>query len=378
MAAIQIENFVKDYGPVRVLKEVSLDIQDGEFVVLLGPSGCGKSTMLRMLAGLEEITSGSLKIGGTSMNDVPASERGVAMVFQNYALYPHMNVFDNIAFGLRRLKVPAAEIDRRVRDVAALLSLGELLQRKPKQLSGGQQQRVAMARAMIKTPKVFLFDEPLSNLDAKLREHLRVEIKKLHRMLKTTTVFVTHDQLEAMTLADKIVVMNAGVIEQLGTPRQVYYEPASLFVANFIGSPGINLLTMTVAAGACGLKLQAKALSLTLDASRYQALAPRREVVVGIRPKDFRLFASGDAAQAWSGEIQINEMMGSETLINVKLADGEVQLLVEDFGGAEPGARIAFAPLAKAVHLFDAQTGRSLRCDATDATPTTPPQGNLQ
>ena len=242
MAGIVRRNLKKKYGDQEVVSDFSLNVADHEFVVFLGPSGCGKSTILRMMAGLEDISGGELSIDGTIVNDLEPRDRGVAMVFQNYALYPHMTVRNNIAFGLRRLKVPEAEIDRRLAEVVAMLGLDPVIARKPSELSGGQQQRVAIARAMIKTPKVFLFDEPLSNLDAKLRAQMRYEIARLHKKLKTTTVYVTHDQMEAMTLADRIVLLNAGRIEQVGTPEEIYERPQTLFVAGFIGTPAMNLL----------------------------------------------------------------------------------------------------------------------------------------
>ena len=357
MATIEIEKFVKTYGPVRVLHEVDLAIEDGAFVVLLGPSGCGKSTMLRMIAGLEAISGGTLRIDGRTMNDVHARDRDIAMVFQNYALYPHMNVYDNIAFGLRRLKVSKPEIDARVRKVADLLAIGELLSRRPRALSGGQQQRVAMARAMIKTPKVFLFDEPLSNLDAKLREQLRVEVKKLHLMLETTTVFVTHDQLEAMSLADKIVVMRDGRVEQIGTPRQVYYEPASLFVARFIGTPTINLIPMRLTGADDGLRAEAEGLAFPVDPARHPAARAGQEVIAGVRPRDLRLVQGGVPAR-----VELAEMMGGETLLQAAAGPHELLLLVDDRDSAPIGAAIEIAAAAPdAVHLFDTATERSLR-----------------
>ena len=247
MAAIQLKNVVKRYGAgktaLQVIHGVSADVADREFIVIVGPSGCGKSTLLRMVAGLEEITSGEITIGGRVVNDLEPAERDIAMVFQNYALYPHMTVFDNMAYGLKIKKMPVAEIKTRVDKAAAILELGHLLKRKPRELSGGQRQRVAMGRAIVRQPQVFLFDEPLSNLDAKLRAQTRLEIQKLHRELGITSLFVTHDQVEAMTLAQRLMVMNAGVMEQFGTPEEVYHRPASTFVASFIGSPPMNLLT---------------------------------------------------------------------------------------------------------------------------------------
>ena len=264
MANIACRQLYKTYDhKTAVLQPFDLDIADGEFIVLLGPSGCGKSTLLRMIAGLEDISGGELHIGGAVVNDLPARARNVAMVFQNYALYPHMTVYDNIAFGLRRLKVPNDEIERRVREVAAILSLDTLLERKPRAMSGGQQQRTAIARAMIKTPQVFLFDEPLSNLDAKLRAQLRADIKRLHRRLRTTTLYVTHDQLEAMTLADRVVLMKGGHIEQIGTPAELYNHPRTLFAAGFIGTPAMNFIDGVIeqegASPAAGLRRPALA-----------------------------------------------------------------------------------------------------------------------
>ncbi len=358
MATIDIEKFVKQYGPVRALHAVDLHIEDGEFVVLLGPSGCGKSTMLRMIAGLEEISGGVLRINGKPMNDVPSRDRDIAMVFQNYALYPHMTAYDNIAFGLRRLKVAKPEIDRRVRQTAELLALGAYLDRKPRQLSGGQQQRVAMGRAMIKTPQVFLFDEPLSNLDATLREQLRVEVKKLHMLLRTTTVFVTHDQLEAMTLADKIVVMRDGHVEQIGTPREVYYAPASLFVARFIGSPPMNLLPMQVAPN--GMQLAADGLVITLDPERAADLHPGQLVTLGIRPKDLRLAHLQSGTDRHSATVMLTEMMGAETLMQVRLGNTELIMLVDDRDTAVTGSTIEIAFAPEGLRLFDAATGKAI------------------
>src|ERR1700746_3445315 len=246
MANVILKNVVKKIGEAVIVNHISLEIPDREFVVLVGPSGCGKSTTLRMVAGLEEITSGEIWIGGEVVNDVPPRDRDIAMVFQNYALYPHMSVFDNMAFGLKLRKFPKDEIKRRVDEAARILDIAPLLERKPRALSGGQRQRVAMGRAIVRNPKVFLFDEPLSNLDAKLRVQMRTEIKKVHQTIPTTTVYVTHDQVEAMTLADRVVVMNHGVIEQVGAPQELYHHPATRFVAGFIGSPGMNFLPVTL------------------------------------------------------------------------------------------------------------------------------------
>ena len=359
MATIDIEKFVKRYGSVEVLHGINLHIADGEFVVLLGPSGCGKSTMLRMIAGLEDISGGTLQIAGKMMNTVPARDRDIAMVFQNYALYPHMSAYDNIAFGLRRLKVPKLEIDRRVRQTADLLALGPYLSRKPRQLSGGQQQRVAMGRAMIKTPLVFLFDEPLSNLDATLRDQLRVEVKKLHMMLRTTTVFVTHDQLEAMTLGDKIVIMREGHVEQIGTPREVYHAPESLFVARFIGSPAMNLLPMQVAED--GILLQADGLSIAIDPCFAASLHPGQAVTLGFRPKDLRLAWMVPGAEHYAALVALSEMMGAETLLQLRIGSHEFTMLVDDRDTPLVGSSIKVAIAPEGVRLFDSTTQKAIR-----------------
>ncbi len=314
MSAISCHKIIKRYGDTQVVHQFDLDVCDNEFVVFLGPSGCGKSTILRMLAGLEDISGGELLIGGTRVNDLPPQERGIAMVFQNYALYPHMSVRDNIAFGLKRLKVPKSEIARRVKEVSDTLGLERYLERRPTELSGGQQQRVAIARAMIKTPKVFLFDEPLSNLDAKLRNHMRVEIARLHQTLRTTTVYVTHDQHEAMTLADRIVLLRDGRIEQVGSPREIYENPRSAFVAGFIGTPPMNLLEMTVAHGDGGAVLRGHGGTVRVDARRF-ALEGRERVTLGIRPA--HLLALPDDAGAFVGQVQLVEYLGNEVLVSI-------------------------------------------------------------
>src|SRR5213595_2771605 len=289
MAQVTLRNLVKDYDQTPAVRGIDLDIADKEFVVLVGPSGCGKTTTLRMIAGLEDITDGEIAIGGDVVNDVPPKDRDIAMVFQNYALYPHMTVHENMSFGLRLKKMPRDEIERRVSSVADILGIRELLARKPKQLSGGQRQRVAMGRAIVRHPKVFLFDEPLSNLDAKLRVHMRTEIKKVHQKVRTTTVYVTHDQVEAMTLADRVVVMNAGLIEQVGSPNDLYHSPTTKFVAGFIGSPAMNFIPCKLeqAAGALRVKLT-DTLSFAVPSertSRYTAHVNKPSLVLGLRPE---------------------------------------------------------------------------------------------
>src|SRR5579862_9380097 len=290
MAEVSCRKLVKNYdGGVQAVKGIDLEIADQEFVVLVGPSGCGKSTTLRMIAGLEEITDGEILIGGEIVNDVPPRDRDIAMVFQNYALYPHMSVFDNMAFGLKLRKFPREEIKRRVDDAARILDIAPLLDRKPRALSGGQRQRVAMGRAIVRNPKVFLFDEPLSNLDAKLRVQMRTEIKKVHQTIPTTTVYVTHDQVEAMTLADRVVVMNFGRIEQVGPPQELYHNPATRFVAGFIGSPAMNFLPCQIVDGTGGLTVQlSDRLSFPVPADRMARYRPYagRELIFGLRPED--------------------------------------------------------------------------------------------
>src|SRR5271154_5752792 len=289
MAQVTLRKVIKKYDDTLAVRGIDLDIADKEFIVLVGPSGCGKSTTLRMIAGLEEITGGDIAIGGDVVNDVPPKDRDIAMVFQNYALYPHMNVYENMSFGLKLKRTPKDEIDRRVKQAAQILDITELLDRKPKQLSGGQRQRVAMGRAIVRNPKVFLFDEPLSNLDAKLRVQMRTEIKKVHQKVKTTTVYVTHDQVEAMTLADRVVVMNAGTIEQVGAPNDLYHNPATRFVAGFIGSPAMNFVPCRLedVGGKLNLRLTDR-LSFPLPparAARYQKLQRDEKLQLGLRPE---------------------------------------------------------------------------------------------
>ena len=317
MGAISLRKVVKRYGTgagaVQVIHGVDAEVADGEFVVIVGPSGCGKSTLLRMVAGLEEITEGEISIAGRVVNRLEPAERDIAMVFQNYALYPHMTVFDNMAYGLKIAKVPMSEIKQRVDKAAKILELGPYLARKPRELSGGQRQRVAMGRAIVRQPAVYLFDEPLSNLDAKLRAQTRLEIQKLHRDLRTTSLFVTHDQVEAMTLAERMIVMNAGRMEQIGTPDEVYHRPATTFVAGFIGSPPMNL----VRGLAAGSTFTAGGQNLPLASP-----APREgELILGLRPEHVEL--GGDAGDiSWPLRVQALEMLGAERLVYGSLGDG--------------------------------------------------------
>lgn len=310
MASVTLSNLSKRYGKVEVIPGIDLEIEDGEFVVFVGPSGCGKSTLLRMIAGLEDISAGTLQIDGKVANDVPASKRDVAMVFQSYAIYPHMTVRDNISFGMKVRRTPPAEITAKVKDAAETLQLGELLDRFPKELSGGQRQRVAIGRAMVRNPGVFLFDEPLSNLDAELRVHMRAEVSQLHRRLANTMVYVTHDQVEAMTLADRIVVLRAGRIEQIGTPKELYERPANVFVAQFIGSPKMNILPAGQIVG-----------------------APTGAAQVGIRPEHLRL---ADGPGRLSGTVTAREYTGSSALVHIALASGDTILVITE--GTEPDA----------------------------------------
>jgi multiple sugar transport system ATP-binding protein len=353
MASVEFVNVKKSFGAQPIIKGVDVQIDDGEFVILVGPSGCGKSTLLRMLAGLENITAGEIRIGDKVVNQMPPKERDIAMVFQNYALYPHMTVADNMAFSLKLKGASQATIDERVRPAAEILGLTHLLQRFPRQLSGGQRQRVAMGRAIVRDPQVFLFDEPLSNLDAKLRVAMRAEIKELHQRLKTTTVYVTHDQIEAMTMADKIVVMHDGIVEQIGAPLELYDRPANLFVAGFIGSPSMNMIKGRID---------------NADTSRFVAqdgtvLPVRnpdesmkgRDLVYGVRPEAMRLDPAGVPLQ-----VLVVEPTGSETQIMAKLAGTDVTCVFHDRVAARPGDTLHVAIDTNSTHIFDAASGLRL------------------
>jgi sn-glycerol 3-phosphate transport system ATP-binding protein len=356
MASIALRRVEKTYGfgpkAFKAIHGVEAEITDGEFVVIVGPSGCGKSTLLRMVAGLEEITGGEIAIGARVVNRLEPAERDIAMVFQNYALYPHMTVYDNMAYGLRNAKVPKDEIERRVQKAAGILELGGLLERKPRQLSGGQRQRVAMGRAIVRQPQVFLFDEPLSNLDAKLRAQTRLEIQKLHRELGITSLFVTHDQVEAMTLAQRMIVMNAGRIEQIGTPEQVYGAPATTFVAGFIGSPPMNLLTGQ--ATAAGFEIAAQVL-------RLPGAAPRQgSLMMGLRPEHAEWVTNPDAAEdCWPLQVEVVEMLGAERLVHGHLAGTAFTLRID--GTLPPpaaGQTIALRVASQRLHWFDTTNGQ--------------------
>ena len=357
MATVEIRDVHKSYGPVEAIKGIDIAIRDGEFLVLLGPSGCGKSTLLRMVAGLEGITGGEIAIGGRVVNHLEPKDRDIAMVFQNYALYPHMTVFDNMAYGLKIRGIPKAEIRARVDKAAEILELGRFLDRRPSQLSGGQRQRVAMGRAIVREPAAFLFDEPLSNLDAKLRTQMRVEIKRLQDRLRITSLYVTHDQVEAMTLADRILVMNHGVAEQIGTPLEVYQRPASLFVAGFIGSPPMNVLDGRIDdRGEAVLLRGGQPGTLRLPLPLPRPTDAGRPVKLGIRPEHLAA-----AAEGFSIEVELVEALGADTVVYGRLPGGET-LLVRMAGlpSCHTGDRLTVAPPADALHLFDAVTGRRI------------------
>jgi multiple sugar transport system ATP-binding protein len=353
MASVAIREARKAFGSVEVIHGVDIEIGDGEFVVLVGPSGCGKSTLLRMIAGLENITAGTIRIGERVVNHVAPKERDVAMVFQNYALYPHMTVAANMGFSLKLRGAPTREIEARVHEAAAILGLVPLLARYPRQLSGGQRQRVAMGRAIVRNPQVFLFDEPLSNLDAKLRVQMRTEIKELHQRLKTTTVYVTHDQIEAMTMADKIVVMNDGVVEQIGAPLDLYDRPANVFVAGFIGSPAMNLLKGTIRRNGSTQFEGPGALRLPL--SPKSGALDGRTVICGIRPEHFVLAADGAEAV-----IQVVEPTGSEIQVAARLGGEEIIAVFRERHRFKPGDQVRLRPDPSLAHLFDETTGHRL------------------
>jgi len=351
MASVTLDKVRKDYGAVRVLHAVDLEIADGEFVVLVGPSGCGKSTLLRMIAGLEEASGGEIRIGERLVNDVAPKDRDIAMVFQSYALYPHMDVSKNMGFSLLLKKAQKSTIDARVDGAAKRLGLDTFLERLPRQLSGGQRQRVAMGRAIVRDPKVFLFDEPLSNLDAKLRVHMRAEIKALHQQLKTTSVYVTHDQIEAMTMADRIVVMHDGLIQQVGAPLDLYDRPANMFVAGFIGSPGMNFLPATVAKGGKVDAVLADGQKLRLPDGL--PLGDGDAITIGLRPEHIRLADDG----ALQGEVVVVEPLGLSTQFYVKLANQQLCVFAMGRAGVKPGDTVRLAADPAALHLFDPKSG---------------------
>ncbi|MEW7008743.1 MULTISPECIES: ABC transporter ATP-binding protein [unclassified Lentilitoribacter] len=350
MANLNLQNLTKAYGKVEVVHGINLEVHDGEFLVFVGPSGCGKSTTLRMIAGLEEITSGIINIADREVNNLEPKERNIAMVFQNYAIYPHMSVKKNIAFGLRSSKASKAEKEARILEVAGILDMTDLLERRPNELSGGQRQRVAIGRAMVRDPAVFLFDEPLSNLDAQLRTQMRLEIKKLHQRVNSTIIFVTHDQVEAMTLADRIVIMKDGHIQQVGTPEEVYHKPANTFVAQFIGAPSMNMLKGSYSNNTVKLE---SGLSTQLNGSR----SANEEILLGVRPDDLTL---GSKTPIIKGHVTVREPLGPETLIYVETKTGEVIAKADGKMPPAIGEEVSLGVEPENMHLFDAKTGAAI------------------
>jgi multiple sugar transport system ATP-binding protein len=367
MAQVTLNKVVKKFADLEVVHGIDLDIADQEFVVLVGPSGCGKSTTLRMIAGLEETSGGDIVIAGQIVNDLPPKDRDIAMVFQNYALYPHMTVFENMSFGLRLKKFPKAEIKQRVERAARILDITELLERRPRQLSGGQRQRVAMGRAIVRNPKVFLFDEPLSNLDAKLRVQMRTEIKKVHQQVRTTTVYVTHDQVEAMTLADRVVVMNGGRIEQIGTPHELYHNPKTRFVAGFIGSPAMNFIPCRVAeaSGALTVRLS-DGLSFPVPAERTAAYRAHtdRAMILGMRPEHLTETRSYGAGAEFAVPVDVVEPMGMETMVYFNIDGTEICARVSPESAMAPGERMRLMADMRHMHLVDPESDRVIEAPA--------------
>jgi len=365
MARVQLDKVSKKFGGVTAVNDVSLEIPDKQFTVLVGPSGCGKTTCLRLIAGLEEASAGDIFIGDRRVNDVPPKDRDIAMVFQNYALYPHMSVYDNMAFGLKLRKYERAEIDRRVKEAAEMLGIQGLLDRKPKQLSGGQRQRVALGRAIVREPQVFLMDEPLSNLDAKLRVQTRAEIKKLHARLQTTTVYVTHDQVEAMTMGDRIVVMRDGLVQQVDTPLNLYERPANLFVAGFIGSPAMNFIDAAISSRNGTALIDAGGFTLEVPPDLAAAARTRvgRKVIFGIRPEDIQDRALvGDAPRGWTitAAVDVHEPLGSDVILYLTAGGKSIVARVDARSTAKMGDTIDVVCNMRKLHLFDPQTEQAI------------------
>jgi multiple sugar transport system ATP-binding protein len=359
MAQVVLKELNKKYDEVHAVKDVNLTIRDKEFMVLVGPSGCGKTTTLRMVAGLEDITSGEIAIGDRIVNDLPPKDRDIAMVFQNYALYPHMSVFDNMAFGLKMRKFPRQEIQKRVQDAAEILGIQEMLNRKPRQLSGGQRQRVAVGRAIVRHPQVFLFDEPLSNLDAKLRVQMRVELKRIHQRLETTAIYVTHDQVEAMTLGSRVVVMKDGWVQQVGEPMEIYARPQNKFVAGFIGSPAMNFIPVTLTDGSGALFAEAAGIRIKVPAASTQSLMPYKGqgVTLGVRPEDLRVGASPDASDlSFEATVEVVEPLGAEILLDTRAAGQQIVARVDPTVRTQPHEKIPLTFIPDRIHFFDANT----------------------
>jgi multiple sugar transport system ATP-binding protein len=359
MGQVVLRGINKFYDSVHAVKDVNLQIRDKEFVVFVGPSGCGKTTTLRMIAGLEAISSGDISIDGQVVNDLAPMDRDIAMVFQNYALYPHMSVYDNMAFGLKMRKFAKAEIKKRVNEAADILGIGEYLKRKPRQLSGGQRQRVALGRAIVRHPRVFLFDEPLSNLDAKLRVQMRVELKKLHLRLGTTAVYVTHDQVEAMTLGDRVVVMKDGVVQQVGEPLELYNQPANKFVAGFIGSPAMNFASVTMADGNGRVTAKNSGLEIEVPGGLADRLRQHvgRQLTMGIRPEDLHVAGDADpAGLTFQSKIEVIEQLGSEILLDVRVGEESMVAAVDPTTRAKVQDSLRLAINPARLHFFDAKT----------------------
>ena len=375
MATVTFDNVNKVYGEFQAVKDLNLEIGDGEFMVLVGPSGCGKTTSLRMIAGLEEISSGTLRIGDRVVNDIPPKDRDIAMVFQSYALYPHMSVRDNLAFGLKLRKVPKADIDRRVKEAAETIQLDKLLDRKPKELSGGQRQRVALGRAIVREPAVFLMDEPLSNLDAKLRVQTRAEIARLHQRLGTTMVYVTHDQIEAMTMGTRIAVMSEGILQQVGTPQVLYDTPINRFVAGFIGSPSMNFVEVTLEGSGESARLAGPGgWSIPLPDRYREAAGPiaGRTLVAGFRPEHLDIGQGGPGLGTFQARADVVEYLGNEELLHVSAADRDIVAIVDSSHRVRPGDILTFQlPLDK-LHLFNGETGHSVAPDLAPLAAATP------
>ncbi|MFN8558984.1 MAG: sn-glycerol-3-phosphate ABC transporter ATP-binding protein UgpC [Dehalococcoidia bacterium] len=372
MARVYLEHVTKRFGDVTAVDDLTLEVRDGEFLVLVGPSGCGKSTALRMVAGLEEITAGNVFIGERRVNDVAPRDRDIAMVFQSYALYPHMSVFDNMAFGLKLRRTPKQEIRRRVQATAELLGIENLLDRKPRQLSGGQRQRVAVGRAIVREPQAFLMDEPLSNLDAKLRVQTRAELIRLHQRLGATTIYVTHDQIEAMTMGSRIAVLRDGVLQQLDTPQTLYERPANAFVAGFIGSPSMNLLRTTVHVDGATVSLRHGAFTIPAPADLHGHLRPYagRDVIAGLRPDEIReMRPANGAAIAIPAVVDVIEPLGSEAYLYVHVAGESMTAMVSARTAARPGDQIQLWTTAEALHVFDPTTEANIRYRDAPAQP---------
>jgi multiple sugar transport system ATP-binding protein len=363
MASVTFDHVWKRYGDVVANNDLNLEIQDGEFMCLVGPSGCGKTTALRMIAGLEEVTEGTLKIGDRVVNDLAPKDRDVAMVFQSYALYPHMSVRDNLAFGLKLRKIPKPEIEKRVQEAARMIELGNLLDRKPKQLSGGQRQRVALGRAIVREPAVFLMDEPLSNLDAKLRVQTRAEIARLHQRLETTTVYVTHDQVEAMTMGDRIAVMNAGLLNQVGPPQQLYEHPVNKFVAGFIGSPSMNFVPVTLESRDGGQPiLRNGEIEIPVPDRHRNAIGNKAgtTLTAGFRPEHIEMGAANEKAAKIRAVCDVVEFLGNEELLHLRVGDNDLVAVIDAENRVKPGDVLEMHVPLERVHLFNDETGSAL------------------